>query len=129
MGFLKKLADKISKGFIYIVDIDTLEKYLKRELEFSLKNDLEASADLNLYVNAKKHHIQIWNYTASKFESEREKGLIFYYDEEEFRTLEDLMSQKLDNLPDYFKIELILGDDAGLNEYKRSHPELKEENF
>ena len=129
MGFLKKLADKISKGFIYIVDIDTLEKYLKRELEFSLKNDLEASADLNLYVNAKKHHIQIWNYTASKFESEREKGLVFYYDEEEFRTLEDLMSQKLDNLPDYFKIELILGDDVGLNEYKRNHPELKEEDF
>ena len=32
MGFLKKLVDKISKGFIYIVDIDTLEKYLKREL-------------------------------------------------------------------------------------------------
>ena len=94
-----------------------------------MKNDLEASADLNLYVNAQKHHIQIWNYTASKFESEREKGLIFYYDEEEFRTLEDLMSRKLNHLPDYFKIELILGDDVGLNEYKRNHPELKEEDF
>lgn len=129
MGFLKKLADKINKGFVYIVDADTLIRYLTRELEFSLKYNLEASANLNLYINGEKHHIQVWNYTASNFESERQKGLVVYYDDMEFAKLEDLISGKLDQMPVYFKIELIDGDDAELNEYKSNHPELREEDY
>lgn len=121
------LFSKLFHGYYYVVDEKTLKKHLDDELKFSLDNKLEASANLNIYLNGEKHHIQIWNYTESKFE--KEKGLIIYYDEEEFKTLEELYNSKLSNLPEYFKIELIDMDNVFLNEYKKTHPELKIENY
>jgi hypothetical protein len=129
MGFFKNFLDKINKGFIYIVDEETLRKHLEQNLKFSLDNNLEASANFNIYINNEKHHIQIWNFSASNFKDEKVKGLIINYDDLEFKTIEDLMKNKLNNLPKYFKIELIDSDEVFLNEFKKNHPELKEEDY
>ncbi|MBE6149258.1 MAG: hypothetical protein E7170_00865 [Firmicutes bacterium] len=123
------LLDKLFHGFYYVVDEKTLRKYLKDELDFSLDNRLEASANLNIYLNCEKHHIQIWNFAESNWEEEKSKGLIIYYDKEEFKTLEELYNSKLNNLPEYFKIELIDADSVFLNNYKKAHPELKIDNY
>ena len=125
MGFFNKLFH----GFFYVVDKDALKKYLEEELKFSLENKLEASANLYIYLNGEKHHIQIWNHAESNFEEEKEKGLIVYYDEDELKTIEELFSSKLNNLPEYFKIELIDMDNEFLNSYKKSHPELNVDNY
>ena len=125
MGFF----DKLFHGFYYVVNEETLKEYLEKELKFSLENGLEASANLNIYLNNEKHHIQIWNYAESLSENKKEKGLIISYDDEEYKTLEELYNSKLNNLPEYFKIELIDMDDEYLNNYKKNHPELKIENY
>lgn len=122
------LFDKLFHGFYYIIDEPTLKKYLYDELNFSLENQLEASANFNIFLNDEKHHIQIWNHGASNFK-EKEKGVIIYYDKEEFKSIEELFNSKLSNLPNYFKIELIDDDNSELNEYKRNHPELKMEDY
>lgn len=129
MGLFKKILDKMSRGCFYVIDMDTLQKYLQEELDFSLSNNLEASADLNLYVNGEKHHIQIWNYAASSFKSEKVKGLVIYYDKDEYRTLEELYRNKLNNIPKYFKIEVPNFDNQKLEKYKEEHPELKIEDY
>jgi hypothetical protein len=129
MGFFKNLIDKFNRGCFYVVDEETLRRHLEQNLKFSLDNNLEASANLNIYINNEKHHIQIWNFSASNFKDEKVKGLIVYYDDLEFKTIDDLMKEKLNNLPKYFKIELIDSDDTFLNEYKKNHPELKEEDY
>ena len=121
------LFSKLFKGYFYVVDLDTLKQYLQKELDFSLENNLEASADLNIYLNGDKHHIQIWNYSASNFE--KEKGLIIYYDDIELKTLDELYSNYLNNINGYFKIELITIEDEFLEEYKKNHPELKIEDY
>ena len=102
---------------------------MENELNFSLENELEASAHLNIYLNHEKHLIQIWNYAASDWKDEKGKGLIIYYDEEEFKTLDELYTSKFIHLPKYFKIELLDMDDEYLNEYKKSHPELNIEDY
>lgn len=127
MGLMKWLKEKREPSWTYIVDEKTLREYLRREIGFSLKEKLEASADLNIYLHGRKHHIQVWNYGASRDKDERKKGLIIYYDDAQYRTLEDLMDYALRFLPEYFKIELTLGDDVFLNEFKASHPELRAE--
>ena len=121
------IFDKLSHGFYYIVDFSTLEKHLEDELNFTLENRLEASANLNIFVNGEKHHIQIWNYAESN--SNQDKGLVISYDEEEFKSLEELYNSKLNNLPKYFKIELLDADNDFLNKYKQEHPELKIEEY
>lgn len=118
------LFSKLFHGYYYVVDEATFKKYLENELNFALENNLEASANLYIYLNGEKHHIQIWNYTESNLEEDREKGLIIYYDEEEYKTLEELYNSRLSILPLYFKIELIDSDDNFLNEYKKNHKEL-----
>ena len=123
------IFDKLFHGFFYVIDEKTLKEFLERDLKFSLENKLEASANLNIYLNNEKHHIQIWNHSESSFEEEKVKGLIIYYDDEEYKTLEELYNSKLNNLPEYFKIELLDTDDSYLNDYKKSHPELKIENY
>ena len=129
MGILKKIWKKFNSGIFYIVDKETLEEYLKRELNFSIENNLEASANLNIYLNGEKNHVQVWNHSASKFKSEQEKGIIVYYNDEELNSIEALFEKKLNNLPDYFKIELINFGDTFLYEYKKNHPELKIEDY
>ena len=116
-------------GCYYVVDAAKFKEYLEKELNFSIDNSLEASANLNIYLNNEKHHIQIWNYKASSFKEEQEKGLVIYFDEEEYKTIEEFYNAKLNNLPEYFKIELIDTDDVMLNEYKKEHPELNPENY
>lgn len=122
-----ELLSKLFHGYYYIVDEETLKKYLDDELNFSLENKLEASSNLYIYLNGEKHHIQVWNHAESEFD--KEKGLVFYYDSEEYKSLEELYNSKLNNLPNYFKIELIDMDNNFLNEYKKNHPELKVEDY
>lgn len=135
MNFFKKIINKLNEGFLYVIDINILKKYLEDELEFSISNDLEASANLNIYYKGEKHHIQIWDFRASNFADERTKGLIVYYDDAEYKSIEELMENaiianiRLKDIKDYFKIELIDCDSVFLNEYKSQHPELKVEDY
>ena len=135
MGFFKNLIDKLNSGFFYIVDIDTLYEYLNRDLEFSLDNNLEASANLYIYYKNEKHKIQIWNHAASYYKDEKEKGLIVYYDNLEYKSIDEFMQNasianiKIKDIKEFFKIELIDADSVFLNEYKAKHPELKVEDY
>ena len=135
MSFLKDFMSKISHGFLYVVDINTLVEYINEELKFSLENNLEASAHCNIYYNGEKHEIQVWNHAASNFKTEQEKGLIVYYDDLEFKSVNDLMENamianiKLKEINEFFKIELIDTDSVFLNDYKKNHPELNVENY
>lgn len=129
MGLIKWFKDKWNQNSTYIVDEETLRKYLKKEIDFSLEHNLEASADFNIYLHGEKHHIQLWNFGASRYKDEQVKGFLFYFDEKEYPTIEELMKYELGHLPKYFKIELTLSDDVFLNEYKDKHPELREEDY
>lgn len=135
MNFFKKIINKLNEGFLYVIDINILKKHLEDELQFSISNDLEASANLNIYYKGEKHHIQIWDFRASNFADERTKGLIVYYDDIEYKSIEELMENaiianiRLKDIKDYFKIELIDCDSVFLNEYKSQHPELKVEDY
>ena len=113
------LFSNFFKGYFYVIDEETLKKYLEKELNFSLNERLEASANLNIYLNKEKHHLQIWNYKESSFPEEQAKGLVIYYDDKEYKTLEEMYQKELNNLPNYFKIELIDTDDIELNNYKK----------
>lgn len=123
------IFNKLFHGIYYVIDEETLKKYLEKELNFSLENNIEASANINIYLNGEKHHVQIWNYEGSNFKSEQEKGLIFYYDKEEYNTLEALCRTRLNNLPQYFKVELIDMDNEILREFKEQHPNLSVKDY
>lgn len=119
------LFDKLFHGAFYVVDEATLKKHLEDELSFSIENSLQASANLYIYLNSEKHHIEVTNFQASEIESERQQGLIVSFDDEDFASLPEMYAAKLSSLPQYFKIELIDMDSVFLNEYKENHPELK----
>lgn len=133
MSFFKNFMDKLTKGFFYVVDINVLSEHLYNELEFTLENDLEASAHLNIYYNGEKHEIQVWNYAVSN--SNDEKGVIVYLDNAEYKSIEDLLEHatisniKLKDIQGYFKIELLDIDSEFLNEYRNNHPELNVEDY
>ncbi|MBQ3257068.1 MAG: hypothetical protein IJA67_06630 [Oscillospiraceae bacterium] len=124
MGFFSWLKDKLDQGRPYIVDEETLRAYLQSEIDFSLAHNLESVADLYIHHNGQKHDLMIWNFAASRDREERNKGLLFYYDDEEFLSIDDLFAKRLTRLSGYFKIELKLGDSVFLNQYRDQHPEL-----
>lgn len=126
---IDKWKKKREEKFCYIVDINTLRKYLEHENKFIIEHHCEAGANLNIYINQEKHHIQTWNYMASDDQLEQAKGLINYYDEKEYQTIDELINNHLNNMDTYFKIKLLEGDSVILNEYKANHPELKLENY
>lgn len=135
MGFFGKIIKKLTAGYFYVVDIKTLNELLQKDLEFSLLNNLEVSTDLNIYYKEEKHHLQIWNHGASNFPEEKAKGLIIYYDDIEYKTIEECMNNatianiKLKDIEGYFKIELTESDSEFLNEYQKNHPELNVEDY
>lgn len=79
--------------------------------------------------------MNIWNFAASDFKSEREKGLSVTFDEKEYNTIDNLINNaiianiKLSNFKEYFVIELSYSDSEFLNKYKQSHQELKIEDY
>lgn len=123
------LFSKLFHGVYYVVDSNTLRTYMEKELDFSKNNNLEASANFNLYLNGNKIHIQVWDYSASSFEDEKAKGLIVYYNDIELKSIDELFNNYLMSLPQYFKIELIDADNEYLNEYKKAHPELNPNDY
>ncbi len=127
MGFFKNLLKKFNEGFFYVLDMNTLYEYLRREAELSLEEKLAAVANLNIYFGSEKHNIMAWNYEAT--DEEQEKGLKFYYDDEEYATLDELYTGRLRSIEGFVKIELIETDSVFLNEYMSAHPELNPENF
>ena len=135
MSLLKKMIEKLTQGYFYVVDINVLKEFLNDELKFTLENNLEASSHLKLYYKGEKHTIQVWNHAASNFADEKAKGLIVYYDDIEYKSIEELFENaiisniKLKDIKDYFKIELIDSDSVFLNEYKDQHPELNVEDY
>ncbi len=135
MGFFKKMIEKFNEGFFYVVDINTLRDYINEDLEITLDQKLEAGAHLNIYYKGDKHEIQVWNYAASDFQDEKEKGLIVYYDKIEYKSVEELFDNaiisntKLKDIKEFFKIELIDMDSNYFKEYQKKHPELKVEDY
>ena len=110
----------------YLVDYDTLIKYMQEEEKFSLDNNLEAGFHYYLYHDNDKTEIQSWHYIFSNFDSEKAKGNVYYWNKEEFNSLESLIENKLKNFNNgnYIKIELIDSNNAMLDEYKKNHPDL-----
>ena len=135
MGFFKKMIEKFNEGFFYVVDINTLRDYINEDLEITLDQKLEAGAHLNIYYKGDKHEIQVWNYAASDFQDEKEKGLIVYYDKIEYKSVEELFDNaiisntKLKDIKEFFKNELIDMDSNYFKEYQKKHPELKVEDY
>lgn len=135
MGFFKKMIEKFNEGFFYVVDINTLRDYINEDLEITLDQKLEAGAHLNIYYNGEKHEIQVWNYAASDYQDEKEKGLIVYYDKIEYKSVDELFDNaiisntKLKDIKEFFKIELIDMDSNYFKEYQKKHPELKVEDY
>lgn len=104
--------------FFYLVDYNTLLKYMKSDDEFSFQHNLEASFHFYLYKNSQKIEIQSWHFTDNNQKN------IYYYNKEEFNNLDDLVNQRLKGLNSPILIELIDGDNVMLNNYKKEHPEL-----
>ena len=136
MGFLKKLIDKINQECFFVVDINTLYEELNNDLKITLDENLEAGENINIYFHGEKHHIQIWNYAASDFKDEIEKGLIIYFDDIEYKSIDELFENaiisgvRLNEIKEFFKIELIDGIISPfLKEYKDKHPELHIEDY
>ena len=135
MSFFKKMIEKFNQGYFYVVDINTLKESLNEELKFTLEHNLEASAHLNIYYKGEKHTIKIWNYAGGKFSLEKSKGLIVYYDDIEYKSIEELMENaiiantKLKEINEYFKIELLDADSVFLNDFMNNHPELNVEDY
>ncbi len=110
--------------FFYLVDYETLIQYMKKEEEFAFTNQLEAGFHYYLYQNNNKIEIQAWYNVFSKFESEKIKGNIYYWDKEEFDSLNNLIESHIKPFDGYILIELIDADDVMLNKFKENHKEL-----
>jgi len=113
----------------YLVDYDTLIRYMKEEEKVSLDNSLEAGFHYYLYSNNEKNEVQAWYHTFSNDESEKAKGNIYYWNKEEFNSLENLVENKIQRYEGHILIELIDSDNVMLNEYRSSHPELNVVNY
>ena len=115
--------------FSYLVDYDTLIKYMREEENFSIENNLESGFHYYLYLNNEKVEVQSWYFSFSKIEEEAAKGSVYYWNKEEFNSLDSLIENKLGRFDNYVLIELIYSDNVMLNEYKKSHPELDIEKY
>ena len=110
--------------FAYLVDYETLIKYMREEDKFCIENKLEAGFHYYLYNKNRKTEIEAWYYTFSRFDSEKSKGDIYYYKKEEFYSLEDLIKNKIKKFDGYVLIELIDSDNVMLNDFRKKHKEL-----
>ncbi len=110
--------------FSYLLDYETLIKYMKEEEKFSFDNKLEGGFHYYLYQNNEKIEVQAWYYTFSSIESEKEKGNIYYWNKEEFNSLDSLIENKIKRFDGYILIELIDSDNKMLNDFKETHKEL-----
>ncbi len=127
MGLFKSFIDKLNKGFFYVVDLNTFRTYLQREVQFSIDENLCFCTELNIYYNGEKHFMELFNNVADE-ENPRE-GITVEYDKKEYDSIDSFINNALRYLPEFFKIELALGDDVFLNKYKLSHPELDVEEY
>ena len=59
--------------FFYLVDYNTLLKYMKSDDEFSFQHNLEASFHFYLYKNSQKIEIQSWHFTDNNIVYEIDK--------------------------------------------------------
>ena len=122
--FVVKSAKKNPYPFSYLVDYDTLINYMSAEDKFSKENNLEAGFHFYMYQKNERVELCSWYYSFSSIESERVKGNIYYYNKEEYTSLEDLINTKIPRFSDYILIELIEADNVTLNKYKEEHKEL-----
>lgn len=110
--------------FSYLIDYDTLINYMQEEEQFCFDNKLEASFHFYLYQGKEKIEVQSWHYSSSNFETERSKGNIYYWNKEEFYSLDSLIDNKIKKFDGYVLVELIDCDNVKLNEFKNNHKEL-----
>ena len=122
--FLLKSNHKNPYPFSYLLDYDTLIKYMQEEEKTSFDNKLEAGFHYYLYDNNEKVEVQSWHYTFSNSAEEKAKGNIYYWNKEEFNSLNSLIETHLKKFDNYVLIELADFDSVMLNEYKKNHPEL-----
>lgn len=108
----------------YLVDYETLITYMKEEEKFSYDNNLEAGFHYYLYQNGQKVEIEAWHYIFANNEIDKAKGNIYYYNNEEFNSMESLIENRIRYFEGYILIELVDTDNTMLNNYKKAHPEL-----
>lgn len=131
----EKLKNMFCGKLEYVVDMKTFEEYLRKELQFTLENNLEACVNLYIFYKGEKHTINIWNFATSSLKNEQEKELSVTFDEIEYNSIDNLLNNatiannKLMDIEEYFVIELIDVDSEFLNQYKIMHPELNVEDY
>ena len=109
--------------FHYLIDYDTLLKYLQEEENFCKEYYLESGFNFYVYQDNTKIKVQAWHYEYGQTKANEEKKPIYYWNNEEMYTLEALLNKfNIDN--GYIFIKLIDADNNMLNEYKKKHPEL-----
>ena len=119
----------------YFVEVKTFEEYLKKELEFSLENNLELCTDLKIFYKGETPHVNIWNFSAAISKSDQEKELSVIFDDIEYNTIDNLINNatiantKLVDFKEYFVIKLTYSDSEFLNNYKQAHQELNVEDY
>ncbi|MCR4581122.1 MAG: hypothetical protein K5666_01240 [Bacilli bacterium] len=113
----------------YLIYYDDLIKYLRGEELFSLDNKLEAGFHLYIYQGIEKNELQAWYFTNSNFEDERVKGNKYYFNKEEFDSLDALINNKIPYFDGAILIEICDLGSVSLDEYKKSHPELNVEEY
>lgn len=127
MGIFKSFIEKFTKGIYYVVDAQTFRTYLEKEVQFCISEDLVFCTELNIFLSGEKHFMRMFNNLADE-ENPRD-GVTVVYDGTEYTSIDSFFENALRYVPTYFKIELTLGDDVWLNEYKASHPELNPEDY
>lgn len=121
---LKNIFGNIKSGYEYVVDSQTIFEFMKKEINFSIQNNLAAFIDFNIYYNGEKHHVSTWS-------DEGSEEINIKLDNTEFSSLEDFINRAklgtslISELNGYLKIELTYSDSVFLNEYKKKHPNIK----
>lgn len=135
MGLFKKLIDKFNQGFFYVVDINVLKDFFNTSIAIDREHNLETYEQLFIYYKNEKHEIKVIDYSYSDIIEEKTKGLVFCYDGFEYKSLEEffdnavIANTKLNDITDYFKIEIMDHDFVPLNNWMKEHPELRVEDY
>lgn len=110
--------------FHYLLGYDTLLDYMKRTDKDSFDNNFEASFHFYLYNEKEKSDIQAWHFSSSNLKTEQVKGDIYYFNNEEFKSIDELIAERIPRFEGYVLVELLSGDDITLNKFREDHKEL-----
>lgn len=75
-------------------------------------------------MKKKKSDIQARHFSSSSLKTEQIKGNIYYFNNEEFKSIDELIAERIPRFKGYILVELLSGDDITLNKFREDHKEL-----